>query len=156
MRCGGGLRPGRLRSPQGDVGILLVAAGAAAVCVAVLLLSVLLDLSVTRGRAQTAADAAALAAVTSARLVGGDGEACAAAARLAALNGAALDRCVAPGDGRPLLAQVRVVATPTAMLLGYVLPDVTAEAAAVLRPAGEVPRDRILSAPRSLVGVAPR
>ena len=83
-----------------------------------------------RGRAQTAADAAALAAAQAIAVPNGE-EPAAAAARLAAANGAALESCVC--DHGSSEATVTVTFTASFVLLG---PDraVTARARAVIGP----------------------
>lgn len=86
-------------------------------------LAVVADLLVTRGRAQTAADAAALAAMGDA---GGEGRL--AADRLAHANGGEVVACC--GDD-PARRQVTVGVTP-ATLLAAVVPQVEARAAAAL------------------------
>lgn len=111
-------------------------AGLGVGAVALLLaLSVLLgatEVVVARGRVQTAADAAALAAVAAAPLAGGDGAGCAAAREAAAANGAALVRCDGPRGGWALRAAVTVRVTgPGLARLG---PGVRAHATAILEP----------------------
>jgi secretion/DNA translocation related TadE-like protein len=110
------------------VAALLVAALAAA---AVLLVGFAAG---GHGRAQTAADAAALAAVGASPLAGGDGRSCAAAARVAVANGAELIACDGPDEGWSLEVTVTVRVAPPGPL-GALLPPSRAMAAARLRPA---------------------
>lgn len=113
------------------------------------LVAVLLGLAVVAGtgevvsarsRAQTAADAAALAAVGAAPLAGGDGRACAAASTAAMRNGATLVECAGPepgpgaATGWALRAEVTVAVGPQARR-GLLVP-LRARAAAVLEPVG--------------------
>lgn len=130
----------RLLGERGGIaltlGVLLTAVGAV---VALLLLAVV-DLATTSGRAGTAADAAALAAIGSSPVVGGDGQPCLAAAALATANGARLTRCLADAAaGWPLRVEVHVVARPSSpwlQRLDATMMGMSGRSAAVARPAG--------------------
>ena len=120
-------------APEGDGGsiaLLSVLGGAVVLLVLVVPLVVVVDLLVTRGRAQTAADAAALAAMGDAGGAGGDG-----AHDLARVNGGDVLACC--GDD-PARRQVTVGVAPASILLAAVVPQVQAAAAAALVGAGSV------------------
>lgn len=127
-------RCARRSSDIGGAGLLLLAGGCAAVCAGAAVLVLFADVSLARARAQTAADGAALAAVSATTIVGGDGAACAAAEQVAAANGAELEGCRPPGETGGLTAQVRVTVAPSAPAAWF-LPPIAADAAAGLRPA---------------------
>jgi hypothetical protein len=91
------------------------------------------ELATARARAQVAADAAALAAVSAGPLTGGDGNGCREADVAAAANGARLTRCEGPGGSWSPSAEVTVEVSGWG-LLGA---PVTAAAAAILEPAPE-------------------
>ena len=109
---------------DGSVALLAVLGGGLTLLLTLVPLTVVADLLVTRGRAQTAADASALAAMGDA--VGGGRD---AADTLARVNGAAVLGCC--GDD-PALRQVTVGVAPASALLAAVMPRVEAEAAAAL------------------------
>jgi murein DD-endopeptidase MepM/ murein hydrolase activator NlpD len=126
--CGPGAGP-RARgttSPgeTGSIALLAVLGGGLALLVTLVPLAVVADLLVTRGRAQTAADAAALAAMGDAVVDGRD-----AADGLARVNGGVVLSCC--GDD-PARRQVTVGVAPASRLLGAVVPRVQAAAAAAL------------------------
>lgn len=105
-----------------------------------LVLSILLgaaEIATVRVRAQTAADAAALAAVSAAPLTGGDGRACPAARVAAEANGAVLVRCDGPGPAWSLAVEITV--TSALPRLGALAPPVRARAGAVLEPVASAP-----------------
>lgn len=112
------------RGDAGSVALLAVLGGGLALLLTLVPLTVVADLLVTRGRAQTAADAAALAAMGGA---GGDGRD--AAGVLARANGGAVLACC--GDD-PARRQVTVRVAPASGLLSAVVPAVEARAAATL------------------------
>ena len=104
---------------------------AGAVCAILLLgLTAATDLLTARTRAQTAADAAALAAVGTSPLVGGDAQAAAVAGRVAERNSAELVTC---DCGAIDTAEV-VVAVPPATSVRHLVPTVRARARAELQP----------------------
>ncbi|HSJ45871.1 MAG TPA: M23 family metallopeptidase [Euzebyales bacterium] len=113
---------------RGSVALLAVVGGGLALLLTLAPLTVVADLLVTRGRAQTAADAAALAAMGDA---GGDGRD--AAGVLARANGGAVLACC--GDD-PARRHVTVGVPPDSTLLSAVVPEVEAEAAAALMGGG--------------------
>ena len=123
---GAGARAPGTTSPSetGSIALLAVLGGGLALLLTLVPLAVVADLLVTRGRAQTAADAAALAAMGDA---GGHGRD--AADVLARANGGAVLRCC--GDD-PARRQVTVGVPPASTLLGWVVPEVEAQAAAAL------------------------
>lgn len=106
---------------RGSVALLAVLGGGLVLFVALVPLVAAADLLVTRGRAQQAADAAALAAMGAAT----DGRD--AAARLADANGADLLTCC--GDD-PQRREVTVAVTPSSRAVAAVVPRVRARAAA--------------------------
>jgi hypothetical protein len=95
-----------------------------------LLLAAVTDVLATQARAQTAADAAALAAVGSSPLIGGDGEPESQARRLSQTNQATLERCSCLDL---LEAEVTVSAAPRLRLVRLALPKVRAQARAELQ-----------------------
>jgi murein DD-endopeptidase MepM/ murein hydrolase activator NlpD len=126
--------------------LLVLAGGGLAMLIALVLLVTVADLVITRGQAQLAADAAALAAMgavvdpgagpltrvpASARRSDASGAATAAA--LARANGGELAECC--GDD-PLRRDVVVAVEPRSMLLRSVVPHVRARAAAALEAVG--------------------
>jgi len=117
-----------LRGDVGSVALLAVVGGGLVLLVTLVPLAVVADLLVTRGRAQTAADAAALAAMGDAGGHGLDG-----ADAVAHANGGEVVACC--GD-EPARRQVRVGVAPASGLLAVVVPRVEAEAAAALVGAG--------------------
>jgi len=119
-------RPG----DDGSVALLAVVGGGLAMLLTLVPLTVVADLLVTRGRAQAAADVAALAAMGAA---GDDGRD--AADRLARANGGEVVACC--GDD-PARRQVTVGVAPASTLLAAVVPQVEAEAAAALAGGGGI------------------
>jgi len=132
------------RDEHGSVALLVLAGGVVLLSTGLLVLSVVTDVGVAAARARTAADAAALAAVGTAPLLGGNGDACAAARRTAEANGAEVLRCMlgeATTGGSPQpAAQVEVEVPPAGSLARAVVPAVPARAAAALRPRDAVDR----------------
>lgn len=127
---------------RGSAALVTVMGGGLALLLALLIVVTVADLVLSRGQAQVAADAAALAAmnaasgggllpagtaVTSRNRVDG-----AAAAQLAVANGADLVECC--GDD-PVRRQVAVAVVPRSNLLRLVVPRVHAQAAAALMAA---------------------
>jgi len=106
------------------VALLALLGGGLMLLIVLVPLVVVADLLVTRARAQTAADAAALAAMGDATGPGRD-----SAARLADANDGRLDACC--GDD-PTRRQVEVGVPPATVLLAAVAPTIGAEAAAAL------------------------
>jgi murein DD-endopeptidase MepM/ murein hydrolase activator NlpD len=115
-RAGGG--------DEGSVGLLALLGGGVALLVVLVSVVVVADLVVTRARAQTAADAAALAAMAHPI---GDGRG--AARRLARTNGGRLSACCGHRDDR---REVTVAVSPASRLLAAVVPRIEARAAAGL------------------------
>lgn len=109
---------------RGSVALLGLLGGGLALLVALVPVVVAADLVVTRTRAQTAADAAALAAVVDQV---GDGRA--TATRVARANGARLDACCGQDVWR---REVTVAMAPASSLLAAVVPRMQARAAAAL------------------------
>jgi murein DD-endopeptidase MepM/ murein hydrolase activator NlpD len=129
----------------GSIGLLVLTGGGLAMLVALVLLVTIADLVISRGQAQLAADAAALAAMSEvlhpgsplaapARSVGQRHPPGAdAAAVLAESNGGEVVECC--GDD-PSRREVVVAVAPRSALLRSVLPRVRARAAAALEAAG--------------------
>lgn len=111
---------------EGSVALLALLGGGLALLVALLPVVVVTDLMVARGRAQLAADAAALAAMGT----GGSGRE--QAAQVARYNGGDLRSCC--GDD-PWRREVSVDVAPSSALLAAVVPAVRASAAAALTAA---------------------
>jgi hypothetical protein len=111
----------------------VVGVAIAAVLLALGVLMGATEVAAVRARAQTAADAAALAAVSAAPFNGGEGDSCAAARNAAAANAARLDRCDGPLRGGWSL-QADVSVSMPVRGLGALGPPVRAHAAAVLEP----------------------
>jgi hypothetical protein len=125
--------------------LLVLAGGGLAMLIALVLLITVADLVISRGQAQLAADAAALAAMgemihggwppaTPVGIAGqGHSPGAGAAAALAESNGGQVVECC--GDD-PSRREVVVAVTPRSALLRSVLPHVRARAAAALEAAG--------------------
>lgn len=107
---------------RGSIALLVVLGGGLVLVAALVPLVVAADLIITRGRAQQAADAAALAAM------GTDGGR-RAAAQLADANGAELLACC---GGEPSRAEVTVAVRPASRGAAAVVPRVRARAAAAM------------------------
>lgn len=119
-------------SDNGGVGLTVVGAGLAFWWVGLVLLGCVVDLGVASARARTAADAAALAAMSTSPLVGGDGQPDGPASALARANGAEIvstDR-----SQWPLQIAVEVRVAPTVALVRRVVGPVRARAAAIAVP----------------------
>ncbi|HUH06876.1 MAG TPA: hypothetical protein VML96_03615 [Egibacteraceae bacterium] len=125
-------RRGGRATQRGSAALLTVLAGAALMLLGVALILALADYGVTAARASTAADGAALAAMSMSPLVEGSGDPHAAAAQVAAANGATLRRLDV--DGWPFNVEVEVVAIPATRLVRLAAPAVAARAAAAARP----------------------
>lgn len=121
-------RPGHRET--GAVGLLTVLGGMLMALVAVVIVGSVADLAVTRHRAATAADAAALAAAGASPLAGGGGNPHAAARELARANGATLDRL--EDHDWPVRVTVRVTAETRNPLMRAALSPVPAQATAEL------------------------
>lgn len=123
---------------RGSVALLVLAGGITLLAAALFVLSVVADIGVTAARARTAADAAALAAVGTAPLLGGDGSACTAAREVAEANGAEVVRCElgeASSGGQPNPGvRVEVETRPTSPIARTLVAAIPARAAAALRP----------------------
>lgn len=123
---------------RGSIALLVLAGGVTLLAAGLLILSVFTDVGVTAARARTAADAAALAAVATNPLLGGDGDACAAARHTAQANGAEVLHCRLGGEGphpnpQPAV-QVEVEVAPAGPLARALVRALPARAAAALRP----------------------
>jgi uncharacterized membrane protein len=125
---------GHPRPDAGAAGLLTVIAACAFLAVAVTTLTVAVDLTLTAGRARSAADAAALAAAASSPVDDPGGDPRAAAARAAAANDARLAACCADPRGA-WSARAATRAEPRTPLGRALLPAVQATAAAVPEPA---------------------
>jgi murein DD-endopeptidase MepM/ murein hydrolase activator NlpD len=108
---------------RGAIALLVVAGGCLLLAAALVPLIAVADLVITRGRAQVAADAAALAAMADV------GDRRAAARRLAAANGARVVDCC--GED-PTRREVTVAASPASRAVAAVVPAVQARAAAAV------------------------
>lgn len=133
-----------LADEQGGVALLVVMAAFVLGAAGLVVLGAVNDLAVTAARARTAADAAALAAVGATPLLGGDGDACAAASAAADANHARLVRCQsADGSGTGAVARsgvlVEIAVTPDQQLVRAVAGEIHARAAADLRPSSAPP-----------------
>jgi murein DD-endopeptidase MepM/ murein hydrolase activator NlpD len=106
------------------VALMALLGGGLALLIALAPVVVVADLMMARARAQTAADAAALAAMADPT---GDGRD--AAARLGRANAAALVRCCGRDPNR---REVTVAVSPVSSLLAAVVPRIRARAAAAL------------------------
>lgn len=131
-----------MRGEQGGVALLAVLGGLVVVAACLIVLSTVTELGVAAARARTAADAAALAGAGAAPLLGGEGDTCDQARRVAEANGARVVRCREAATGAAWAAQgtgveVEVAVVPTVPLVRAVVGDVRARAAAGLRPVGE-------------------
>lgn len=123
-------RTGRGGQDAGSAALLVILGGSFMMLLALVLVVTVADLVTARGRAQTAADAAALAAMEGV-LAGEDGED--GAAVLADANGARLLSCCGDDPWRPV---VEVGVAPRSTLVRSVVPNVRATAAATVEAAG--------------------
>lgn len=111
---------------RGSAALLTMIGGGVALLVALVLVVTVADLALTRGQAQLAADAAALAAMQVPL-----GDAAAVAEDIAARNAARVVDCCGPRVDR---RQVEVAVGPRSALLAMVVPQVRAAAAAAAVP----------------------
>lgn len=132
---------------RGAIALFVLAGGGLAMLIALVLVVTVADLVVSRGQAQLAADAAALAAMADVIQPGfqavpgdggaGSGEGVSAgrpvAALLARANGGMLRGCCGDTAAR---RDVEVGVEPRSMLLRWVMPEIRARAAAGLEPFG--------------------
>ena len=123
---------------RGAIALLVLTGGGLAVLIALVLLTVVADLVITRGQAQIAADAAALGAMAQALehpggAAGADAADTGVAAALAEANGGEALSCC--GDD-PARREVEVGVVPASVLLRAVVPRVRARAAAALEAVG--------------------
>jgi murein DD-endopeptidase MepM/ murein hydrolase activator NlpD len=132
---------------RGAIALFVLAGGGLAMLIALVLVITVADLVVSRGQAQLAADAAALAAMADVlqpafETVPGEGGAgvgdrahagSGVAAFLARANGGVLRECCGDTAAR---RDVEVGVEPRSMLLRWVTPEVRARAAASLEPLG--------------------
>jgi murein DD-endopeptidase MepM/ murein hydrolase activator NlpD len=131
---------------RGSAALLVLAGGGLAMLIALVLVVTIADLVVSRGQAQLAADAAALAAMADEVQPGWDppGE-LRAGARRASQTGHMAAEALARANGGELLEccggvtarrDVEVGVEPRSLLLRWVVPQVRARAAAALEPVG--------------------
>jgi murein DD-endopeptidase MepM/ murein hydrolase activator NlpD len=134
---------------SGSIALLVLAGGGLTMLIALVLVITVADLIISRGQAQLAADAAALAAMET-MIAGADDKD--AARRLAIANGARMRGCC--GDD-PARREVEVSVEPGSVLLQLVVPQVRARAAAALEAVA--PLQAVASPPAGapLDGVAP-
>lgn len=128
------------RGEAGSAALLVLAGGGLAMLLASVVLLTVADLVVTRGQAQLAADAAALAAMGATS----DSAAAQLAARLARHNGGELIDCC---GGRAHRRQVEVQIPPRSRLLALAVPAVRARAAAGLVPRDPSPHGAVTGGP---------
>lgn len=124
---------------RGAAGLATVIAALVLVTAALGVVGLATDLATAAARARTAADAAALAAAGASPLVGGSGDGCEQARRVADANGARVRRCrlaatraagAAEGSG----VEVEVEVLPRNPLVAGIAGPVPARAAAGVRP----------------------
>lgn len=120
----------RWRAEDGGVALLTLCGGVVLLMAGLLVLSALADVGVAAARARTAADAAALAAVSGPLPTTGTAG-CDLARQLAEVNGASLATCSQPAAGAVL---VEVGVSPRNPLVRRLVGDLPARAAAVLEP----------------------
>lgn len=126
----------RARGERGTSALVMTWWGLAMMGLALAVVAGGVDVATSHARARAAADAAALAGAGAHPLAGGDGDLCAAAARLAARNDAELADCRVTGR-RAATLRVTVTAgvQPTLTLVRRALGPMAADAAAGLAPA---------------------
>lgn len=115
---------------SGWIGLTTLVWAGAVCAILVLVLTAATDVLTARTRAQTAADAAALAAVGTSPLVGGQAQGTAVARRVAERNSAELVTC----DCEAIDTAEVVVAVAPATSVQHLIPAVRARARAELRP----------------------
>jgi hypothetical protein len=128
--------PRRCGDERGAIGLTTVMAVMGVLTVLLTTLGAAVEVARASIRAQTAADAAALAAMAASPLVGRTAQSgCAEASRLARANGAQLLSCRGPRAGAWLDdAEVEVGVALSGSLSRRLVPGVTARARAALRP----------------------